>query len=367
MPRQKYDRTYYIFDRPGSDKWYIWWREPKPEKYPKGRQRQKSTKYLKSMYTKEQAQETVDSAEKPERSTGKGEMSVKWLSNHILKRLEIEDRPRSTIRQYRNSFDYLIEVVGAEFDIKLLNRSIVWKIKEYGFGKEYRGGTVSAITINTRLRYLHAAFNTLVKEDLLSENPFRYFERITEKQPEKKFLTIDELKTFLDTVNSWDNIDGKRLITLLIFTGLRRQELLLIERDDIDLFPPSPDRGENEPLGRFKAVNIKKKNRPKRWLSIPRKVHYHFLYFLESSTSPLPFKRCHPDTLSKWTKKLLVKAGLPEFHTHNLRHSFGTEALKRGMSIRDLQHYFDHSDVRVTEIYAHDMPDSYHKTPDIGL
>ena len=139
-----------------------------------------------------------------------------------------------------------------------------------------------------------------------------------------------------------------------IFTGIRRSEILFIERSDVNL---------DERF--YRAVNIKSRDKHKVWREIPKQVYKDFKYFMDGSRSQNPFKVCTPNTFTQWTKKLLQEAGMSEdLHIHSLRHTYVTLGLEQGMSIRQMQKYIDHSSVYMTEIYAHDEAK---KTPEIGL
>jgi len=359
MSRPRSKTTHHIYERKGSPNWWMWWYDDA------GGRRRNATRFPRAMYTREQACAELNRAADPNHKQLPETMTVHWLRGHILNRLELQNRSSGTIRNYRNAFDYLDAVVGAAAELTAVDRSVVWKIKEYGLNKvlkiKVNGGEkilktgMKPETINTRLKYLHAAFNTLVKEDILEANPFRSFERLRERRDGPKHLTLDELKHFLEVVDAWPHEVGRRLVRMVIYTGLRRGEVLEIERGSIDL-----------PRSRFNALNIKSRDKHKRWLPIHPQVREHFEWFLSTSRSSYPFRRCHPDTLSDWSKVLLVRAGFPDQSTKSLRHTFSTLSLEHGMPVRELQRYLDHSDLRITEIYTHDLPDDS-RAPDIGI
>ena len=51
--------------------------------------------------------------------------------------------------------------------------------------------------------------------------------------------------------------------------------------------------------------------------------------------------------ISSWAKK----AGCPQIHAHSLRHQFGTELARKGVSARTIQSLLGHSDLAVTQRY----------------
>ena len=166
----------------------------------------------------------------------------------------------------------------------------------------------------------------------------------------------DEALRYLSECENCKNEEVKRLLRIMLFTGLRRGEIWGIERRDI-----------NMKSGVYLALNNKR--RINKYLKIerhiPRQVSGDFLYFMIHTDSPFPFQIFKdPGVLSKWGKRLLRQAGLSEdLHLHSLRHTFTTRAAKK-IPLRELQKYLDHSTISVTELYIHDKAG---ETPDIGL
>ncbi len=66
-----------------------------------------------------------------------------------------------------------------------------------------------------------------------------------------------------------------------------------------------------------------------------------------------------PSNLRKQWRKLVDRAGLPEIHFHDLRHSAASWLLSQGVPVADVAKMLGHADPSITlRIYAHAMPDS---------
>lgn len=306
MPRPRSEDKFHVYDNPASPRWWIWWLDGN------GKRKRKATKYEKSLYSRTQAQAAVNhfSGVKKDGET----YSIDWLILYTTDRLEKEGLEAKTINIYLNAFSHLKSRFGDEYDIRNLKRSQTWEIQRH-----ILDAGCTPTTVNSYVRHLNAAFNRLLRSEIIDRNPSDNFERLRETNGNRKHLTLDETKRLLEVLENSSNEHGRRLVRILIYTGIRRSEVLLIEREDVDLSN-----------NRFRVMNIKSSDHRKRWIAIPEKVREHFEYFMSASESPHPFKCCHPDTLTHWAKDFLKEAGLPEFHTHSLRHTFATLALEMG-------------------------------------
>lgn len=60
-----------------------------------------------------------------------------------------------------------------------------------------------------------------------------------------------------------------------------------------------------------------------------------------------------PTTLDRSYRSLLARAGVPYKKFHAIRHTFATEAIQRGVPVKDLQMLMGHADIATTYIYVH--------------
>ena len=52
-----------------------------------------------------------------------------------------------------------------------------------------------------------------------------------------------------------------------------------------------------------------------------------------------------------------IRAGLPDFRIHDLRHSFASYLVNAGRSLYEVQELLGHADIKMTMRYAHLAPD----------
>ena len=72
----------------------------------------------------------------------------------------------------------------------------------------------------------------------------------------------------------------------------------------------------------------------------------------------------HLHDLRKPLDRVCEAAGIDGLRVHDLRHSFATFAVMSGASLYDVQKLLRHSDVSMTQRYAHLMDDSLQRATD---
>jgi integrase/recombinase XerD len=151
-------------------------------------------------------------------------------------------------------------------------------------------------------------------------------------------LSWDEVERLLNA--SRDLLDAL-IVAMLSETGLRANELLSIKKEDIDL-----ERGEVRVRGKYGKERVVFLGPLSRFLL----EEWLRLGMAKDRVVPISYQ-----ALYKRLKSLAKRAGIDsrKVRPHVLRHTFATEALRRGMSLVALQRILGHSSVRVTELYLH--------------
>lgn len=146
---------------------------------------------------------------------------------------------------------------------------------------------------------------------------------------------------------------NRRIVIVLLYTGLRRTEVAHVVWEDIDLEAATLIVGEDSAKGGNERI-----------------VSLHDRVLAELRETP-PDKRRgaiagHPDgrclshkTIGHVFDRWLRDAGL-DASAHKLRHTCATLMLKHGANIHEIQRMLGHADIRTTERYLHLSADDQH-------
>ena len=169
-----------------------------------------------------------------------------------------------------------------------------------------------------------------------------------------KALNEIELNKLLKAPESLKNnrniVRGRLILTLLAYTGIRRQEMINLNWDDINL-------GENWLIVR------NSKNKQSRVIPLHPKVTELLEAYL---TQRLPLKdkalftgnngkRLNKNSLVNTFNNYLRISGINNKHysLHSLRHTFVTQLLKRNANLISIQQLMGHKRIESTYIYMH--------------
>lgn len=213
-------------------------------------------------------------------------------------------------------------------------------------GEQRPGKPLSAFTINARFELLTAVLNAAVREEIISVNPIKKIEK-TDKthRPESKrtFLTIDEIKTLIDTPAEKDHI--KRAFLFSCFCGLRFSDVRQITWANIE---------ENN--GRYYANIIMQKTKEPLYLPLSQQA----LSFLperkkgDSMHAPIFNNDIRLNcVVNKYLKRWADAAGITKTVTfHVARHTFATTSLTLGADLYTTSKLLGHTNISITQVYA---------------
>lgn len=238
------------------------------------------------------------------------------------------------------------------------------------------GETLSASTVGKYHRVLSSMFETAVKWGLIVSNPC---ERVSppkdrkSKKNEAQFLTAEQAKEMISLLDH-EPEKYRNATILLLFTGMRRGEMLGLEWDDLNLEKGTlrinktiqylPDRGifeddtKNQSSNRViklsrSAINVLKAQ--KRWQTEQRLKMGDCWEGSPKIFTNETGRIIHPDSFSGWFRSFIKANGFPEdIHVHSLRHTNATIQIANGSSVTTVAGYLGHANANTTtKIYAH--------------
>ena len=212
---------------------------------------------------------------------------------------------------------------------------------------------------------LHTMFKMAYLADTIPRNPMDKVPRPVPRkdeirETEAQALTVEELRAVLEALEA-EPLKWRALVRLLIDTGIRRGECCGLKWEDIDLEAQvvtirrnlcyTPARGvyvDTPKNGRTREVDIGPETAA--LLEALRAQSLgEYVFTQENSVEPM-----HPQSPTRYLKKLSAKCGVPDLHPHKLRHTFASVAITAGADVASVSEALGHSDKAVTlRMYTH--------------
>ncbi|WP_191970230.1 tyrosine-type recombinase/integrase [Methylobacterium planeticum] len=203
----------------------------------------------------------------------------------------------------------------------------------------------SPSTTNRVIIVLRFAYNLARRWKLpgASENPVTGI-KLAEEHHRERFLTEVETKRLVDALSVDTNRVAANAILLLLLTGARRNEIGQAQWSYVDW------------RRRTLLVPLSKSGKPRRITLNAGAVA------LLQSVMPVPGNpfifpcqrtgRPSPTLFSTWNR-VRTRAGLPDLRLHDLRHSFASFLINRGVSLYVVQKLLGHTQIKTTQRYSH--------------
>ncbi|MGI6696657.1 MAG: tyrosine-type recombinase/integrase [Christensenellales bacterium] len=302
-------------------------------------------------------------------------LSQKWMNEYAKQKLA----PKTV-----TSYEYLLKRINKAIGHKKLKNikplhlnSFYSNLKEEGIkhdfrGKPIKGATLSSKTILEHHRLISNILSYAVKWQLVENNVANQADPPKLEHKETKILNESQIRQMIVLLND-SPIQYRTMIMLLLYTGLRRGELMGLEWKDIDfetrqmkivrtsqyvgnktIITKDPktisgrrkftlSRNACEMLQEYRCWQNKIRSElGDQWIDSDR-------LFTAWNGSPM-----YPDTISGWFKNFLITNGLPKVSLHSLRHYNATMMIAEGVDIRTVSQRLGHADTSTTlNVYAH--------------
>jgi len=192
----------------------------------------------------------------------------------------------------------------------------------------------SRLTANREIALLKKMFNWGISRGLLVSNPVKAVKMFSESDRVRdRILRYDEEERLFAELA----FRIRPVILLLLHTVLRYREALGLTWDNVDLAR--------------RRIKVEK-TKSKRARIIP--INSALLGLLEKLRACSKGPRLFPfKSVRTGFENACTRAGLADFTFHDLRRTFGTRLLERGVDIVTIQKLYGHSSVLVTQRYLH--------------
>jgi len=158
------------------------------------------------------------------------------LINRFVDDCRLQGFSPETIRSYRSNLQIIARFLkNLNLDFRQVDKNVLKNLLDYLQNER----KVSAKTLKSYFSALSSFYNFLHYEELHTENPvppfikryLRRYKRANGDGGERKLISVEEMAML---INSILNPRDKALLTLLAKTGIRREEAVDIDLDDID-------------------------------------------------------------------------------------------------------------------------------------
>ena len=204
-------------------------------------------------------------------------------------------------------------------------------------------------TVNRELNTIKAMLNKAVAWGYLSKNPAQTVKKLKDPRRQVRFLSPQEIRKLLEAANE----RLRRIIVTLLYTGLRRDELIHLTWEDLDF------------QKKLLSVQAKDGWHPKDYEARHIPMGERLLNLLRSQKRgdcPHAFSNgdggpLNGNILSRDFRKLARSCDIKNASIHTLRHTFASYMVMNGVDLYTVQKLLGHSSIKTTEIYAHLAPD----------
>jgi integrase len=271
------------------------------------------------------------------------------MMEKYLKEVTVRKGPKGPSRD-RTSLNHLLPSFGnltlAEVSPKLIS---AYKVRRREEG-------AAPATLNRELGLMRHAFNVGIKEwEWCRDNPVRRVAMEKENNSRVRYLTDEEFERLLPECPDW----LRPIILVARYTGMRRENIITLRWDQVNLF-------------RKVVVLDQTKNGDRLGIPLCEKVMEVFksLNKVRRLGSPYVFSvadgsHIRGDAVSMAFIRTCRRVGVLDFRFHDLRHTFASMLVQRGVDLYRVQRLLGHRDGRMTQRYAHLSPENLREAVEV--
>lgn len=270
------------------------------------------------------------------------ERKFREMMERYLKEQSVLKAPKSRVRDV-SALKHLLPVFGEKLLAEITPKSLA------AYKTQRRIEGAAPATTNKELQLVRHAFNLTIREwEWCRNNPMHKVSMEPVHNQVDRWLTADEETRLLNASPVW----LREIIIFALNTGMRQGEILALKWQDVDFC-------------RGTLVVMKSKNRERRTVPLNNIVFELLaakraacggkdgLVFLTGLGNPLQARY-----LVRAFTKARDRADIPDFRFHDLRHTFATRLVQKGVDLYKVQRLLGHKTGLMTQRYAHHSPES---------
>lgn len=219
---------------------------------------------------------------------------------------------------------------------------------------------MSITTINNYIRNLRAFFNWFAEETSMKDCPMRRIRLLENERKAREYLEDEEVRRLLNSFEKARFSEYRDVVAtaLILDTGMRLRECLLLKGDQIDLTECTVTLSAEITKGRKSRTvffSAKTAKLLRSWLRFKdRYATTEYLFPVKSTGEPV-----ENGTFETNFKRYIARAGIEkDISPHALRNNFAKRCLMNGMDIYTLSRILGHSSVTITEQAYLDLTDT---------
>jgi integrase len=250
---------------------------------------------------------------------------------------------KSTKRSWKDDASRLETGVIPFFKDKPLDVITTRDVQQFHVAMKERN---SASTANRHLTLLHRMFTLAIQWNIVEKNPCSAVKKFQESPGVERYLNADEVRRFLEALEHAENPVMASAFRMLLFTGLRKREVLDLRWEDVDRANGTIVLRHTK-AGRVRTVLLSSAARREldaRWAD--RERDHPFVFPGREPRTPV-------NNPSKAFRAALARAGITGCRIHDLRHTYASTLVNSGATLFEVQKALGHASSLMTQRYSH--------------